>query len=468
MFMHRLLSILLVLLLLTGCAPQSAVPTAVPSAEPVPTLAPAPTPEPTAEDALHELLDDYAPQSLNMFRPFEPIAISPEQFMEEMAAIRVLPFEQRTDWFMEHGLCIPEPSEDSPYADWQAETNLWSSLAAYRDCSAADMICGEKDGKMTHWQLIRSISVRGTGSSITADYAVLFERTEGEPWKLIDILYRPQVWEGSHEHHTLFGMTTANTFSLYDPAQRSIFLTVLKGEVDVEYEGLVTRYVYDLWDWQAGNPLSELLKRDAVTLSMLYERYPDSEMEFSEREELGGYAVVYKMEGYRPVQVKAVRQSDVDPSAFLKASADDLLREDYVCSTYSKDRGDMVTETGFFLTESRRLTIQRVHERNVPLYSWWRDGNIPCARLCICDGSTVLQNIEVDELASAIAQEGTDEWTAAHRLDEMFYEDLNGDGYLDLEIIYGYEDNYSYVFYWDETLERFVFQGAGKSSLFLP
>ena len=71
--MRRLFSILLVLLLLTGCAPQSAVPTAVPSAEPVPTLAPAPTPEPTAEDALHELLDDYAPQSLNMFRPFEPI-----------------------------------------------------------------------------------------------------------------------------------------------------------------------------------------------------------------------------------------------------------------------------------------------------------------------------------------------------------------------------------------------------------
>ena len=464
--MRRLLSILLVLLLLTGCAPQSAVPTAVPSAEPAPTLAPAPTPESTAEDALHELLDDYAPQSLNMFRPFEPIAISPEQFMEEMAVIRALPFEQRTDWFVEHGLCIPEPSEDTD-VDWQMETNLWSTYADYRCCTPSEMITGCKDGIETQWQFVYSDPLNNGGAQ-RCGYAVLFERTEGEPWKLIDILYYPQVWEGSHEHRTLFAMTTANTFSLYDPAQRGIFLTVLKGEVDVEYEGLVTRYVYDLWDWQAGNPLSELLKRDAVTLSMLYERYPDSEMEFSEREELGGYAVVYKMEGYRPVQVKAVRQSDVDPSAFLKASADDLLREDYVCSTYSKDRGDMVTETGFFLTESRRLTIQRVHERNVPLYSWWRDGNIPCARLCICDGSTVLQTIEVDELASAIAQEGTDEWTAAHRLDEMFYEDLNGDGYLDLEIIYGYEDNYSYVFYWDETLERFVFQGAGKSSLFLP
>ena len=85
--MHRLSILLCLLLVLTACAPQVPMQTAMPtpSVAPTQTSSSAETPVPTAEDALQELLQDYAPQSLNMFRPFEPIEITPEQFAEEMA-----------------------------------------------------------------------------------------------------------------------------------------------------------------------------------------------------------------------------------------------------------------------------------------------------------------------------------------------------------------------------------------------
>ena len=99
--MRRMVFLLILLVLLTSCAPKAAPVAPAETPVPTPTATPAPTaaPELTAEKQLHTLLQDYAPQTLNMFRPFEPIAISPQQFMDEMAAIRALPFEERTDWF---------------------------------------------------------------------------------------------------------------------------------------------------------------------------------------------------------------------------------------------------------------------------------------------------------------------------------------------------------------------------------
>ena len=461
--MRRLLLLICLLFLLTSCAAQ---PPAVPASSPVPTVQPAPTasPLPAEEAALHEALNALAPQTLNMFRPFAPMEMSPEQFIEEMSAIRELPFEKRTDWFVEHGLCIPQPSEDTD-TDWQLETNLWSSYAGFRTAAAGEPIHGSKDGVPTTWQVVYSDPVN-PGSALRCSYAVLFEREEGKPWYLTDMLYRPHVWQGSHEEHTLFIMDTESTTSLYDPAQRGIVLTVPDGELDIETGDTVTRYATDCWDNDARDPLRTLAKKEYACISMLYERYPAGQIEWDNRQAFGGYALVYTMKNHRPVPVRDVLQKNCDPYTFLSTRAEEFLHSDYSCPAYSTERGDFMQEKEFELTEARTLTMRWVIERKTPLTYFWRDYDLPYTHIVVYEDGKVLQTISFDEIARLCDEHpetggGYTQYDAFMPYMRFYERDINLDGFSDLVIGYDIQQTaykpYDYYLIWDERQAQFVF-----------
>lgn len=461
--MRRLLVLLCLLLLLTACAPQSAP--AEPMAAPTPTASPVPTPALLSETALHETLDHLAPQTLNMFRPFTPIEMSPEQFMEEMAAIRALPFEKRNDWLVEHDLCIPQPSQDTD-VDWQLETNLWSSYADFRTAVAGEPIHGSKDGMPVTWQFVYSDPAT-PGGALRCSYAVLFEREESKPWVLTDVLYRPQVWQGSHEEHTLFVMDTKGTTSIYDPAQRGIVLTVPDGELDIETGDTVTRYATDCWDYNAEVPLWALSEKKYACISMLYERYPAGQVEWDKRQAFGGYALIYTMANHRPVLVRDVLQESCDPDFFLGTKAEEFLRSDYACPVYSAEYGDFMEEKEFALTGSRALTMRWIAERKKPLTYFWRDNTLPYTRIVVLESGKVLQTISFDEIARLCDEHpetggGYTQYDAFMPYMRFFERDINLDGFSDLFLCYDFQQPsnykpYGYYLIWDEQRAQFVF-----------
>ena len=456
--MHRLSILLCLLLVLTACAPQVPMQTAMPT----PTVAPTQTSSSmlTAEDALQELLQDYEPQSLNMFRPFKPIEITPEQFAEEMAAIRALPMEERTDWFTAHGLCIPQPSEDTD-TDWQKETNLWSTFADYRTTVISEPISGYTDGVDVQWTFVCSEPANYGGAARCA-YTVLFEQKHGQPWYLIDILYRPQVWEGRRTGPTLLSMQTENTLSFYDPALRSILLTVPAGEIDVQNDTGFTRYVFDSWKWYP-SLLERLRTDDLAVIHLLYESYPEEPAELASRTDFGGCALVYEMQNLRPVLVKNVRCENCDTEAFLDTRAEDFLHDDYRCPAYSTARGDQITITELQLTETRVLTAEFIGERTQPLQKYWHDEPFPITRIHLFENGELLQTIEIAELARLAAAHTDTEVNSTQYPETVPYHfsdkiDFNLDGYNDLQIYFQEITSNAYHLLWDEQTQQYIQQ----------
>lgn len=469
--MRRMIFIICLIFMLTACTPQTSTHTDPPAASATPPAAasPAPTatPAPAAESALHELLTDYAPQTLNMFRPFDPIAISPEQFMAEMAAIRALPFEERADWFVEHGLCIPEPSEDTDM-DWQEETNLWSSYADYRTASAGEIIQGYQDNVQTKWQLVFS-DPQNNGGAQRRPYAVLFEQKSGQPWYLIDILYEPKVWNGGHPGHTLLTMQTQNTYSLYDPAQRRILLTVPMGELTVQEEQGYVRYVYDSWKWYPSS-LDDLYAEETVVVHLLYEAYPSVDADFSARTGFGGRALIYKMEDRLPTLAQDSFYPSCDPQAFLSTKAKEFLHKDYVCPEYSKKRGAHIDRMELHLTETRTLTAECIEEYFRPLRKNWRDQTPLVTSIRISENGEYLQTIEIAELAELAATHPDTDGGFTLYPEAVPYGletrcDYNLDGFNDLRIRFQELPAPSYYLLWSERKQEYVFWRANSGEI---
>lgn len=281
------------------------------------------------------------------------------------------------------------------------------------------------------------------------------------------MLYRPQVWQGSHEEHTLFVMNTNSTVSVYDPAQRGIVLTVPDDELDIETGSAVTRYATDCWDFDAAAPLRALAKEEYACISMLYERYPAGQMEWDKRQAFGGYALIYTMENHRPVLVKDVLQENCDPQIFLGTRAEEFLRSDYACPAYSAERGDFMQEKEFELTEARTLTMRWVAERQKPLTYFWRDNSLPYTHIVVLENSRAIQTISFDEIAR-LCNEHPETGGGYTQYDTFmpymrFYErDINLDGYSDLVIGYDIQQlpvykPYDYYLIWDEQRAQFVF-----------
>ncbi len=199
--------VLTLLLLLTACAAQ-------PSASPAPTSAPTAAALPTP--CATPLPDSAAQLTLNDWRPFAPIALTPDEFVERLQADQALPFEERTDAIAALGLAVPPPLNGDMDV-WQAEVNIWTTL--HDDVFAKQSAyTGVRAGKNAQYVKVRMASASG---NIVSSYCVLFEQVEEKAWQLIDMLPGAESTSVELGNDTLFVLYLPDSnIALYDPALR--------------------------------------------------------------------------------------------------------------------------------------------------------------------------------------------------------------------------------------------------------